>query len=184
MTAGWLLLLGGLHGLQPEHALSASAMAARSGGSAWRTGLRLALGHAAALGLAATSLQWIPSNIFASMETWATRIGGASLVFFGLLLVMQVIRGQYLLHAHDHDHGQRRHAHLHAHPTERTGAHEHGHGTGAVALGLALGLDYGLTTSCYDPDAAGRPCGGCDSCLLRAAGFAAAGAVDPRAVCN
>jgi 7-cyano-7-deazaguanine synthase len=53
-----------------------------------------------------------------------------------------------------------------------------------IRLGLALGLDYGLTTSCYDPDAAGRPCGGCDSCLLRAAGFAAAGAVDPRAVCN
>ena len=50
-----------------------------------------------------------------------------------------------------------------------------------IRLGLALGLDYGLTTSCYDPDARGRPCGACDSCLLRAAGFAAAGAVDPRA---
>ena len=49
-----------------------------------------------------------------------------------------------------------------------------------IRLGLELGLDYGLTTSCYDPDPAGRPCGGCDSCLLRAAGFAAAGAVDPR----
>lgn len=50
-----------------------------------------------------------------------------------------------------------------------------------IRLGLSLGLDYGLTTSCYDPDATGRPCGRCDSCLLRAAGFAAAGAVDPRA---
>jgi len=50
-----------------------------------------------------------------------------------------------------------------------------------IRLGLALGLDYGLTTSCYDPDTAGRPCGACDSCHLRAAGFAAAGAVDPRA---
>jgi 7-cyano-7-deazaguanine synthase len=50
-----------------------------------------------------------------------------------------------------------------------------------IRLGLSLGLDYGLTTSCYDPDAAGRPCGRCDSCRLRAAGFAAAGAVDPRA---
>jgi 7-cyano-7-deazaguanine synthase len=38
-----------------------------------------------------------------------------------------------------------------------------------------------LTTSCYDPGADGRPCGACDSCRLRAAGFAAAGAVDPRA---
>lgn len=49
-----------------------------------------------------------------------------------------------------------------------------------IRLGLSLGLDYGLTTSCYDPDSRGRPCGRCDSCLLRAAGFAAVGATDPR----
>jgi 7-cyano-7-deazaguanine synthase len=49
-----------------------------------------------------------------------------------------------------------------------------------VALGVELGLDQGLTTSCYDPDPAGRPCGHCDSCRLRAAGFAAVGIVDPR----
>ena len=48
-----------------------------------------------------------------------------------------------------------------------------------VRRGLALGLDYGLTHSCYDPDAQGRPCGRCDSCALRAKGFAEAGAVDP-----
>lgn len=49
-----------------------------------------------------------------------------------------------------------------------------------IRLGLELGVDYGLTTSCYDPDPAGRPCGECDSCRLRAAGFAASGVVDPR----
>jgi 7-cyano-7-deazaguanine synthase len=49
-----------------------------------------------------------------------------------------------------------------------------------IRLGLSLGLDYGLTTSCYDPDIDGRPCGRCDSCLLRAAGFAAVGTTDPR----
>lgn len=49
-----------------------------------------------------------------------------------------------------------------------------------VELGVELGLDQGLTTSCYDPDPAGRPCGHCDSCRLRAAGFAAVGIVDPR----
>ena len=48
-----------------------------------------------------------------------------------------------------------------------------------IRAGLTLGLDYGLTHSCYDPDAAGRPCGRCDSCLLRAAGFAQADAIDP-----
>ena len=48
-----------------------------------------------------------------------------------------------------------------------------------IRRGLTLGLDYGLTHSCYDPDAGGRPCGRCDSCVLRAAGFAEAGAVDP-----
>jgi 7-cyano-7-deazaguanine synthase len=48
-----------------------------------------------------------------------------------------------------------------------------------IRKGAALGLDYGLTHSCYDPGAAGRPCGRCDSCTLRAAGFAAAGIADP-----
>jgi len=48
-----------------------------------------------------------------------------------------------------------------------------------IRRGLALGLDYGLTHSCYDPDAAGRACGRCDSCVLRAAGFAQAGVSDP-----
>jgi 7-cyano-7-deazaguanine synthase len=48
-----------------------------------------------------------------------------------------------------------------------------------IRTGLSLGLDYGLTHSCYDPDAAGRPCGRCDSCVLRAKGFAEAGVADP-----
>src|SRR5262249_49483482 len=39
-----------------------------------------------------------------------------------------------------------------------------------IRRGAALGLDYGLTMSCYDPSADGRPCGHCDSCLLRAKG--------------
>jgi len=48
-----------------------------------------------------------------------------------------------------------------------------------VHTGLALGVDYGLTHSCYDPTEDGRPCGGCDSCLLRAKGFSEAGQEDP-----
>ncbi|HEY6360160.1 MAG TPA: 7-cyano-7-deazaguanine synthase QueC [Vicinamibacterales bacterium] len=48
-----------------------------------------------------------------------------------------------------------------------------------IRKGLALGLDYGLTHSCYDPGADGRPCGRCDSCMLRSAGFAQAGVADP-----
>lgn len=48
-----------------------------------------------------------------------------------------------------------------------------------IARGAALGLDYGLTHSCYDPGPSGRPCGHCDSCLLRAKGFAEAGLADP-----
>ncbi len=49
-----------------------------------------------------------------------------------------------------------------------------------IKRGMALGLDYGLTHSCYDPDPTGRACGRCDSCVLRAAGFAEAGVRDPR----
>jgi 7-cyano-7-deazaguanine synthase len=48
-----------------------------------------------------------------------------------------------------------------------------------IRLGVTLGLDYGITVSCYDPGADGVPCGHCDSCRLRAAGFDAAGVADP-----
>lgn len=48
-----------------------------------------------------------------------------------------------------------------------------------IARGLELGVDYGLTLSCYDPAPDGIPCGQCDSCRLRAKGFAEAGVADP-----
>lgn len=48
-----------------------------------------------------------------------------------------------------------------------------------IRRGIALGVDYGLTSSCYDPGPAGDPCGRCDSCVLRARGFVEAGARDP-----
>jgi 7-cyano-7-deazaguanine synthase len=48
-----------------------------------------------------------------------------------------------------------------------------------IEWGTRLGIDYSLTSSCYDPGEGGRPCGGCDSCLLRAKGFAEAGLADP-----
>ena len=51
-----------------------------------------------------------------------------------------------------------------------------------IRRGLELGLDYRLTSSCYDPGPGGSPCGRCDSCLLRARGFAEAGVADPRRV--
>jgi 7-cyano-7-deazaguanine synthase len=50
---------------------------------------------------------------------------------------------------------------------------------GIVKLAAELGLDFRLTHSCYDPDASGRPCGACDSCILRQKGFEEAGLVDP-----
>ena len=50
---------------------------------------------------------------------------------------------------------------------------------GIVKLGREMGLNFSLTHSCYDPDVHGRPCGLCDSCLLRRKGFAEAGLVDP-----
>ena len=48
-----------------------------------------------------------------------------------------------------------------------------------IQRGIALGVDYSLTHSCYDPDEQGKPCGHCDSCLLRIAGFRKAGMTDP-----
>ena len=48
-----------------------------------------------------------------------------------------------------------------------------------IKLGTGLGVDYSLTTSCYDPSPDGKSCGSCDSCLLRHQGFVDAGLPDP-----
>ncbi|WP_456447916.1 7-cyano-7-deazaguanine synthase QueC [Thiolapillus sp.] len=48
-----------------------------------------------------------------------------------------------------------------------------------IHMGIDLGVDYGLTVSCYQADDQGRACGHCDSCRLRAQGFAEAGVPDP-----
>ena len=48
-----------------------------------------------------------------------------------------------------------------------------------IDLGISLGVDYALTTSCYDPTPQGQACGRCDACQLRRKGFAEAGVVDP-----
>jgi 7-cyano-7-deazaguanine synthase len=50
-----------------------------------------------------------------------------------------------------------------------------------IRRGVELGVDYSMTFSCYDPDARGRACGHCDSCLLRRRGFVEAGVADPTA---
>ena len=48
-----------------------------------------------------------------------------------------------------------------------------------IRRGMELGVDYGLTSSCYDPAPDGRPCGQCDSCVLRRRGFREIGIDDP-----
>ncbi len=48
-----------------------------------------------------------------------------------------------------------------------------------VKAGIALGVDYAQTNSCYDPAESGAPCGECDACVLRLAGFEQAGLTDP-----
>lgn len=48
-----------------------------------------------------------------------------------------------------------------------------------IATGLRLGVDYGHTSTCYEPTSDGAACGGCDACLLRLKGFADLGLHDP-----
>lgn len=48
-----------------------------------------------------------------------------------------------------------------------------------IQAGLGVGVDYSLTSSCYDPREDGKPCGACDSCILRTRGFEQLGLTDP-----
>jgi 7-cyano-7-deazaguanine synthase len=48
-----------------------------------------------------------------------------------------------------------------------------------IRRGTELGVDYALTSSCYDPTPKGEACGRCDACRLRLKGFADAGRPDP-----
>ncbi|HEU4729007.1 MAG TPA: 7-cyano-7-deazaguanine synthase QueC [Kofleriaceae bacterium] len=48
-----------------------------------------------------------------------------------------------------------------------------------IRLGMSLGVDYGLTSSCYDPSPTGEACGQCDSCQLRLKGFQQNSITDP-----
>jgi 7-cyano-7-deazaguanine synthase len=48
-----------------------------------------------------------------------------------------------------------------------------------IRRGLELGVDYSITSTCYDPDPTGAACGGCDACLLRLKGFSENGIKDP-----
>lgn len=66
----------------------------------------------------------------------------------------------------------RQHLHIHTPLIDLTKAQ-------IIKQGTELGVDYAMTSSCYDPGQDGRPCGQCDSCQLRAKGFAEAGLVDP-----
>jgi len=50
-----------------------------------------------------------------------------------------------------------------------------------IRTGLALGVDYSMTSTCYDPSPSGQACGACDACLLRLKGFAENGTQDPAA---
>jgi len=50
---------------------------------------------------------------------------------------------------------------------------------GIIERGLSLGVDYSLTSTCYDPGRDGGACGACEACVLRARGFAEAGVTDP-----
>ena len=48
-----------------------------------------------------------------------------------------------------------------------------------ILTGIKLGVDYSLTSSCYDPNEDGTPCGHCDACILRLRGFSEAKITDP-----
>lgn len=149
-----LFALGLMHGVQPDHAIAAASSASRSGQSVWRAALHVASGHAGALVLVALMRPLLPAHVLASMERWAGPAGGASLVLAGAVVIAQVLRNRYLVHAHPHSHDGNTHEHLHAHPSGHLLRHAHHGGRGALMLGLVLGLS-GARTALLLPTLAG-----------------------------
>lgn len=143
---GWLTIFvfGTLHGLQPDHLAAAGALAARTGASVMAAAMRVAAGHAGALLAFALAAMLLPAGLPERLEVWADAIAGASLAIIGVAVILQALRGRYVVHSHEHTHGDKTHEHTHVHPArtdhEHVQAHEHRHLKGAIAVGLVLGI--------------------------------------------
>lgn len=139
---GWITIFtfGLMHGLQPDHLAAAGALAAKTGASVLGAALRIATGHALALLAFAAGALLLPHSLAIRLETWADGLAGVSLAVIGLAVLLQAIRGRYVVHAHEHTHDGETHAHVHVHHANALERHEHRHLKAAVAVGLVLGV--------------------------------------------
>lgn len=139
---GWItiFLFGVMHGLQPDHLAAAGALAAKSRTSVLGAALRIASGHALALLAVAAAALFLPHALAVKLETWADALAGVSLAVIGLAVLLQALRGRYILHAHEHTHEGETHAHVHVHHANALGRHDHKHLRTAIAVGLVLGV--------------------------------------------
>lgn len=139
---GWLTIFvfGALHGLQPDHLAAAGALAARTGASVLAAAVRIAAGHAGALLAFALAAMLLPAGLPERLEVWADVIAGASLAVIGTAVILQALRGRYVVHSHEHEHGDTAHEHVHVHPARAKHEHNHGHLKSAIAVGLVLGI--------------------------------------------
>ena len=147
-----VLLSGGLD------SFTAAAVARRDGFSIHALSINYGQRHVRELAAARNVARALGAERHLELELDLARIGGSSLTSAARLATKAGVEGHALA--------------IHTPLIDLTKA-------AIIKLGVSLGLDYGITHSCYDPRPDGSPCRRCDSCQLRASGFAEAGIDDP-----
>lgn len=158
LTPLWILLLGLMHGAQPDHAVAAYGIAARTGTAAWRAALRVAAGHAVALAALMAAASLLPKKLVHDFAPFADAAAGGSLLVLAAGLLLQTWRGRYVVHRHHAADGASLHAHHTSHVDHGQG-HGHGHAhhkLSGMALGLILGLSGARTMAVILPALVGK----------------------------
>lgn len=158
MTPFWILILGLMHGAQPDHAIAAFGLSARTGMAAWRAAIRVALGHGVALVGMLVTARLIPRQMLLDFAPFADFAAGGSLLFLSLGLILQTWRGRFVLHRHDCEKGGTLHAHHREHAQSHH-HHEHSHSRhrlSTLAFVLILGLGGARTLAVMMPVIMGK----------------------------
>lgn len=143
-----------MHGAQPDHAVAAFGLSARTGMAAWQAAIRVTLGHGLALAAMIVAARQLPSQFLLDFAPFADFAAGGSLLLLSMGLVLQTWRGRFVVHRHeDAESGNSYHAH-HRENVQSAHRHSHSHSRhrlSTLAFGLILGLGGARTLAVMIP---------------------------------